>query len=628
MAYREFHYEKTYAAPDASLMFNSKGAVSALSEYFAGRRKQKADQVKAADQFKFDIEGGSFEKDTVLLNGMAKDVVASGKTDILSTGKISQNTDAKRMDALTLKQVSKNQFDRAKQLDDEITSKKDPYYNPEPDKKLVSWATHGENNDVDVRTRGQRLAEAEAKLGGIETFKFDNYRSDYVKKIGNQYKDIEFPLKKGGTQTKYDQATFWDDSGKPGVTDKHAVSYLESDQRVAQWYGKKIDTELQDEISKMKSSGDNRVSWMKDKNDLEIANELINDPSKNIINSKDYGIRIREKAKSDLGEADRINHKVSYTGTDDNSGKPWANKNIVHENSTNTFAQEVKTNEGMKPFTTYGVGGKIGQKNGRAIQLVTTNPIRTDINKGVTTRNNKGSVSLNMTGYQLMPVKKGFGPLAMSGKDADEMVAEIQRMPLEWFDPNGKVALQDDMKIGISGYTINEAAVLGDINDQMQDLATQMAEATKSGDKEKMASLQNVEFNLQEIKEMVGGGDYDPGELILAANKAGIRKIRQDMIIPADGGDVANIKNITGGFDLNDKNYWSDDMKEVNAAYKARVEEAKKGNYGKKTEEQNQQAVPEKKKTSIPTVANDADYQKLPSGSEYIGPDGKKRKKK
>lgn len=620
MAYREFAYEKHYAAPDTSQAYATQ--IQGITNLFRGLQQKQEQKRKASDQFSYDLDKGAFENDTKILTELAKNVTARGKNEFRIGGKLSLETENLMKDGSGWQQQSINQMERAKQLNSDIKSKADPYYNPEPDLNLVKWATHGEENDVDFRTRGERLTEAEKQLGGVDTFRFDKYRADYVTALKPQWTDIETPLKSGASKSVRNEATFWDtDKGVPGVTDKHAIRFIESDRRVAQYYDDKISRELKKEIKSMKSSGDERTDWMKGKSEAEIMNELINDPAKNLINNKEYGTRIREQAKTDLTEADRINSKVSYTalpGDKNGSGGRWSNPNILHDNTIIGMAQEAKAADGgMETISTYGPGGRFTQKSGKPITIDTTNPVRTDTDKGITVRNSKGNLRLNMTGYQLMPVRKGMAPFALKSKTAEGMIQEIQNIPLEHFDPNGKMGLQPEMRIGLNGYTINEAGVLNDVQDQLYNISSEINAATKSGDKEKLASLQNLEYSLQELKDMIGSGEYDEQDLITAGNKAGVRKIQNNMIIPADPSDLSTIKNVTGGFDLRDKSYWSPEMQAVETAYKKRVEEAKAQGYAKKEE-----------KVELPKVMNAEEYSKLPSGSEYIGPDGVKRRKK
>jgi hypothetical protein len=616
VAYREFQYEKYYESPDNSQAFATQ--VQGLTNLFRGIQQKEEKRKADANQFEYDLDKGAFENDSKIFGEVANTVVSRGKNEFRSNGRLSPETQRLMIDGKTWQQQSQNQLERAKALNADIKSKADPYYNPEPDLNLVKWATHGENNDVDFRNRGERLSEAEKQLGGVNTFKFDKYRADYVKTQGQQSKEREFPMKNGSSKTIFDQATFWAPDGKPGVTDTHAIKFIESDQRVAQFYDDRISKALDQEIKAMKSSGDARTEWMKGMDELEIKNELINNPSKNLVNQQEYGVRVRDAAKRDLSESDRINSKVNYTSlqSDDNGGR-WSNKNILIDESVNTIAQEAKTANGMQTVTSYGPGGRITQKSGRAVQIDTMNPIRTDIKRGVTTKNNKGSVRLNLTGYTLMPVRSGSAPFALKSNTTEGMLEEINNLPLEYFNPEGNMKLQPEMKIGMNGFVINEAGVLNDVQDQLLSLSTQIADAVKSNDKDKESSLRNMDYNLQELKEMVGSGDYDPQELLLAGNKAGVRKIQNDMIIPADDSDLSTIKNVTGGFNLKDKSNWSDDMRQVSDAYSKRAAEAKAKGYGSV----------EKPKSITPEEFN-SKWTSLKSGQKLVGPDGKTYTKK
>ncbi len=626
MAYREFHYEKQYEAPDTSRAYDAQ--LQGITNLFRGIQQRQDQRRRAEEQFSYDLDKGAFENDTRVLTEVAKNVSARAKNELRSRGRLSLETENLMKSGSGWQQQSINQLERSKALRQNIIDKstRDKYYNPEPDLNLVKEATHGKDNDVDFRTRGERLANAEALVGGIDTFKADQYRADYVKSIGAQRKKTETPLKSGASRTDYLERTFWDDEkGVPGVTDKHAIRYLESDNRVSEFYGNKVAKDLDAEIKAMKSSGDERTAWMKGKTDAEIKNELINDPKKNLINQEQFGSRIRNQAKADLAEADRINSEVSYSnvqGDKNGSGGRWSNNNILHDNTVNSLAQEAKTSDGqMSTVTTYGPGGRFTQKSGKPILIDTTNPVRTDTDKGITTRANKGNLRFNMTGYMLMPVKQGMAPFALKSKTPDGMIEEINAMPDSYFDPKGKMALQPELKIGLNGYTINEAGVLNDVQDQLFDISAQIAAATKSGDKEKLATLQNMEYNLNELKDMIGSGEYDQQDLISAGNKAGVRKIQNNYIIPADQSDLSTIKNVTGGFDLRDKSYWSPEMQAVETAWKEKYKKAQENGFGEKQE-------PKDQKVDLITITTAEDYAKLPSGTEYLGPDGKKRRKK
>lgn len=618
MAYREFRNEAYYEAPDYSYISETADAISGV---FRQIQQQQAERRKAADQFQYDLEEGAFETDTKVLMELAKNVTDRARQEIRTSGRPSAETEALMKQGKAWQRMSQNQLERTKALRTSILDKAraDKYYNPDHDLQLLQKATHGEKNDIDFRKRGDLLAETESSIGGIDSFRYHQYLADYVKGQGTRYRE-----QTSGTSefksTRYDQATFWDDAtGKPGVTDDHAVRFLDSDERLVKYYDRQVNNQLQDEIKKMKASGDKRTEWMKGLSEEEIKAELINDPSKNLINQTDFGDRIRELAKADLTNQDRVNSKVSYEkkdGDTNNSGGRWKNKNILHTNSINSFAQAARSLSTGKEVTaiTFGPGGRFTQKSGRPITLETSNPVRTDINTGVTRRDNKGTIRLNLTGYQLMPVKKGGAPLALKSGDIEGMIEEINNFPLEYFDPEGKIGLQPSLKIGLNGYSINEAGVLGDVNVQLEDVASRIATARENNDREALASLQDLEYELNQIKHMIGS-EYNEQDLILAANKAGIRKVKEDYIIPADNSDIAAINNLTAGFNLNDKSFWSDEMQMLEEAYKKRYQEAKAAGFGKK-----------KEGTSTAQITPDEfnkRWASLKPGEELIGPDGK-----
>jgi hypothetical protein len=194
-------------------------------------------------------------------------------------------------------------------------------------------------------------------------------------------------------------------------------------------------------------------------------------------------------------------------------------------------------------------------------------------------------------------------------------------MPNEYFDPNGKIGLQPNLKLGLNGYTLNEANVLNDVNDKMFDIADQLREANATQDNEKIAYLQNIQYSLDEIKGMVAAGEYDERDLLFAANKAGIKKIKEDWIIPADNSDLANIRNITGGLDLNDKKNWSNEMKMIDEAYAKKYQQAQAAGF------KSQQVTSPKGKTKKNSQYKLSDLPPSGEGKIWvIAPNGKPAK--
>jgi hypothetical protein len=348
MAYRQFRNEATYEAPELAPIVDE--TTQAISGLFRSIAQEKKLNRRAAEQFEYDLDEGAFENDTKILTELAKNVTARAKSEIRSTGRVSQETEAQMKDGLGFQAASKNQLERVKMLRQNILDQaaRDPYFDPDTALKKIVGATNGENNDVDFRTRGERILEAEKGINGVDSFRFDKYRADYVKNIvGERTRKVSNET--GETKsTRSATAAFWNEKkGVPEVTDDHAIDFLKSEKRVAEYYDTKISSTLDEEIKAMKASGDKRTAWMKDLSDDEIKAELIADPSKNLINKENYGSRVRNLAKADLAKADRIDSEVSFERKDEtdtnNSGGRWKNKNILHTSAVNSFAQQAKS---------------------------------------------------------------------------------------------------------------------------------------------------------------------------------------------------------------------------------------------------------------------------------------------
>jgi hypothetical protein len=596
MAYREFHYEKTYEAPDYSgFLDNATRSVSNLFQSIAAQNTQKQ---KNADQFNYDLSQGKFENDQKVLSEYANNVVGRGKQEILNNGKTSNETASMMNQGKSWQQMSQIQHEKAKSLQAEILARdtKDPYYDGQIDLGKLKVASNGENNEVNFLTRGDRLAETEKQIGGIDSFKYANYRADYVKNVGARSREATAG-NPNATKTRYDEATFWDDlTGKPGVTDSRAIDYLNSDPqgRVNQFFDKKVNEQLESEIEKMKASGDTRTSWMKGLSKEEIKNELINDPSKNIINKQDFGVRKRELAKTDLRDADRINSKVSvdYKADKNQNGGMYKNPNIVHDYSFhNSKITAAIPGQSTSPYSNPGVGGVLIQKSGKPITFTSNTPIRTDVNTGKVNKQKIGSVPFNMTSYQLQAFNSGGTPVALHGDTPEQFVENIKKLPLEWFDPNGKFKLQPELKVALLGYTVNQANMLNGANNQEQTLLNQISEARANGDDDTAKALETSLQNIQGVRSLIGSG-VDDYELAMASSKAGIRGVQINELIQASDADLANIRSITQGFDLTKPEYFSDDMQKAQQAYKERAQLAASSGY------KSEKTKPTKKKST------------------------------
>lgn len=625
MAYREFYKQQPMVLNDYSPIERGLTSVGSMFSAIAEAKKKKDILV---DQYNIDLGQGSFETDNKILNQWTRELTDEGKRLLRSGQGFTPEYNRRLADAKTFKGNSAIQMQRWK---DDVTainkrSTDDKYYDSRYDEDLLKKAIYGDNPDeVDATTRNERLAAAEARLGKNPlAFRLNDYTADYVKGYGTKEKESKTG-NPNATNTIYNSSPFWDPkTGKPGVTDRHAVEYLKSrpDGSVQGFMEAEVGNELEDEMLAMKRSGDSRTEWMKGMSDLEIKNELIRDPSKNIINKTDFGIRVRDKAKQRLNDAADIKSKVDVEYKKDTSktGGLYNNDAIAH---SDTFYNERVGTGGSLDRIPGSPGGILmiskGATTGKPITFESGSKNIFNVNSG-TIQQARGSATFNLTGYQVQAYDKNGRPFFIEAADANELKEKIKALPASEFqnlDPN--------MGIAMKGYSLNRGKMLGDVRSSTYDLNTELAKAKADGNDEKVAQIESQLYELKNFTSQLNADadDYTDDDILNAAARNGITAIRTDQLIRADKADLDKINTITEGLNLNDRSKWSPDMRGVSDLWTQKAQESAAGGYKSARK-------PEAKKTtsSLPTVGDQAQYDALPTGSEYLGPDGKKRRKK
>src|SRR5690606_10484106 len=307
MAFRRFYQPAEEQITDFSPI--ERGLTNFFGAIAEGYQKRR----NLVDQYKYALDYGHFENDNKFNTEYSKFVTQMGKEAFRRTGAPTTDLLAAEQQGLQYVADQKAQYERFKTLNSMIDKRgtEDKYYDPNVDKQNLQLAAFGEDGEVNFFTRGKRLEAVSQAIGNDpRSFKFRNYTSDWVKLYGEKQKakTSENADAKSAIENK---ARFWDPAtGKPGVTDDHAIDFLKSDERVDRHYDHELDQQLTREIEQMRASGD--AEWMKGKSVEQIKAELINNPNRNTINSMEYGQRKRELAKRDLAEADTLLSKTSY----------------------------------------------------------------------------------------------------------------------------------------------------------------------------------------------------------------------------------------------------------------------------------------------------------------------------
>lgn len=231
MAYREFYFEKTYAAPDMTIL--SEGLNKTADNIGAMFRAISEAQIakrKAADQYKFDLGQGKFENDDKIFFEKGLNITQRGKNDIKQYGRLSPETEKDQNISMQEKNQSDWQYKRFEQNEKEISAreKEDKYYDPQPDREGNKLAAYGENNDIYYGTRGERLETFDKVKGKLpQSLRGKIYTSDYVKAFGQK----ETTRTTGSPTAKssvYSKTPFINEQGVPGITIDHAKEYLSS----------------------------------------------------------------------------------------------------------------------------------------------------------------------------------------------------------------------------------------------------------------------------------------------------------------------------------------------------------------------------------------------------------------
>jgi hypothetical protein len=582
VAYREF-----YEAPVPEAVNPLASASKALVGLFGSIAANKKAKQRKIDEYKYTINKGTFENDNIYFEEGAKAVTSMMKEGMKEKdGHKIQGAKSLADELETQSQERRRQdelFKRGDSIIDE-RAKKDKYYEPGVDKKYWSDAAFGEEHDINFIDRGDRLENAYKVIGGKnpQSFKDREYLADWVNTFGQKQKEVSsgspFAAKMEGSSSPFVNPK----TGKPEVTDEHAIMYIKSDDegRVDQKYTWRLDNQLQEEIKSMRASGDSRAAWMKDKSDEDVMNELITNPKKNIINSQDFGIRKREMAKQDLKDAATIQTKVSVeTKTDQKAtGGMYKNDAIAYSPTYfNTATEYDVPADGEQAAHTGAMRRQKGSLAGPGGVLMiskgttTGKPITFDAesrNAYLVTSGRKSQVvgkqPFNLTGYQLQVYKKDGSPYPIQAESTDALIEKLRALPTKEFNN-----LEPAPRVALSGYVLDKTRMLGDIKNNSYDLATQIGAATKVGDKEKLGQLNEQLNSINELKEKLNNGDLSDEDILNAAASSGITTIRSDQLIRADQADLDKINNITNGLNLKDRNKWSDDMRRFDDAYQA-----------------------------------------------------------
>lgn len=670
MAFRRFYEAET---PKPEGMPYTAHAVSGLVDSIA--RRQMAEQTakrNAMAQYKADSYAMKFNSDQEDINVMARDITSQAVQEMMASpaGQTSTQLKDRQVRASGYKDQSGAQWQQLQDLQGTIAQTKfetggKNYYNPKPDADRLIEAAYGRDGErVTWFNRGERLDAVSKTLGKdlLQSFDKEGYLSDYVEGMKTTVRENKNKSLSGYEKGSKVDAVFLNKNGVPEVTDDHAINYLHSSKYVTARYQQELDQQLISEAKKMQATP--QGEWMKGLADDQIVAELRNDPTKNTINQVAPGIRERNLAKIDLEKKQRVNLMNS---TDAGQYDPDAARGITSKFFT------VAPSFDRNSFG--GSGGKLTSKSGdRTGVMIPLKGRAYDTAAGRLTGNDRSSRDAKITGYNLAVVQNGT-PVNLQAETPEEYIAKINALPL--YDIR-----KMDLKTVIKGQAFNKPEILSNARIERDKL-----EVKPNKTEEEKGSLEAIKkvIDLYQADPELGP------EVLQSALRGILGTIVEDLVKVVEPRDpeTIDIQNKLGRYNITDPKNWSSDDKAIAEAFNKRkaeaisseVQETSKGNkplsdkmkylpetdkalpvgttytegtwgaitwngkdwveadgkvsafnndFKKKPVSEilaNPNTKTHGKAKSIPTVASDADYSKLPSGSVFIAPDGKQYKK-
>jgi hypothetical protein len=607
MAYREFHYEKYYEAPDINILTEGlKQAAQNVGHLFQSIADEQRRKKSAADQYNYTLKYGQFDTDNELFKGAALSETQLTKRAIREGQPLDERLRSQEEWRL-VHQQSENQAKSLKDATDYIDKNdgKD-YYRGDYDRKKLMKAAYGDEGErVDVFNRGGRLDKVVKEIGtDPRAFDHQQHLADFVKTYQQKTLDQQNANPYVKSSTTISTPFLNMQTGKAEVSDEIAIRYMKDlGGKVNNWYDMEMNDKLGEEIKQMKASGDTRVKWMDGLSEAEIKSQLINDPSKNMVNQTDYGVRKREMARGDLANAASLSKKTDYeTKVDTTKTKGlYKNDKITYgefsqpENIGSDVADPVAGAHGLTK--NFAVGANLVIASGTTIKPITIPRSNSQNVLNVRTGESYETVgggALNISGYQLQAYDKKGKPYTIPVDSHQAMVDYINKMPDSAFKD-----LDPTMSIALKGYTINKGAVLGEMAKKKKGMEQELGAAREANDAEKVANLESRLSNIDYAVESMNtsGEEYSDEDVLstLRSNGISTNQLQTDVLVKANNSDLSFLNQVTNGLNLKDKSKRSREMNMVGEAWENRYKQAEAKGFGDTPAEAFEKAVKQPK---------------------------------
>lgn len=609
MAYREFYEKDNVIVPDYSPIERG------IANFWQGIGSVYEDRKKKSDQYKYALDYGKFENDNKFLENYVGGVIKLGKSDFRNQGSPSNQLLQMEEQGRRYKADMDAQYKRFTDLNDRINKRatEDAYYDPEIDKKTLEGAAFGDG-DIDFRTRGGRLDDASQFIGSDpRSFRLDNYTADYIKNRGTKEMETRSPLGADGSRTYSYKTPFVDPkTGKPGVTNEHAIEFLHSKPDVLARMQWDVDQDLLDDVEgivQLAKKNDGRAKWAKGMEPEEVLMQIKTNGNLNPFEKTNYNDLVLNKAKKKLTDMSDIAQKTLVDYKKSSGEGSVTNDNIGHSETFHNNATNVSLPGGLGPQNpnaaknVAGPGGllmiKKGVSAGKPIVIEAASRNAYNYATGKSSRR-PGASKFNLTGYQLVPYTSEGRLFPIEASNTDELKQKIEAM-----SPEQMRQMAPNMSVAMQGYSVDDSKFLSDISNRSLKLSEELGDAIENGDTQLQNKLQQQIDQLKQLQNVYNSNTLSDDDISNLAAQSGIKSIRNDQLIQAEPNDLDKIKTITGGLDLKDKSKWNQDMRDVDALWTKKWTEA-------------QSAPVTKEKKAITVIESDgSDVDSWKQSSEY-----------
>jgi hypothetical protein len=621
MAYREFRNEAYYAAPEIDqLAPQTMGMLETAMRIKAQKEAQNKsiqDNYKIANQYGyFPQNQNDINKDTEMAVQMMNAYKMSGGQGIPGGVKeVMAKAEAKANRGRAL-------WDALKQKEESVKALKagDPYYKDTEDLKLIERAYDPNLTLDEIEQLTSQLAPGKNK---VATFNEAKYLDDFVKEVGERSTGVSNTTEAGVKTSSEYKGRFFDEKGRPGITDKHVQNVLERNPDAKEYYTQRILQDVGNEYKQIKAGrisdipdtpeGQTFKSLLEYGDDNGAINYLREHPEINPINKKTEFQRISEKVKPALKEREDVHSKRESDMGNQVPNSQWGTGNKNALNASDGFDTGGPTRIVLT---------KTGTGENKLPYVYVKAAVKRNADTGEVVQGGSGSVPSMVKNYRWSAIDGSGAPMNLKSRSNTDLEKELKSLPL--ID-----RLQMSAAPILNVKTLDKATVL-DIAysgklEQVKEAARKNPDSEEAKDyPELVKALEQIEtdetFDSQLIQKYFG------------------TDVVRNELVPVSKNDVNDIgyEAATGIRPTSEKSL-NDDMKQARAIIEKVKKEAQEENKLIQQQENMKaiNAVNEKelkkgatKKTSIPTVSSQADYDALPSGSVYLDPEGNQRKKK